>query len=308
MERRNFLKSTGAASLLGAFSPLVAFARGTTPRIVGDAPPPIPLRSIGGGARTLSADLSPYTGSWGDTQLRHLLRRTMFGVPESQFIAAQALGSMNAIVAKLLDTTLPLPPEPGSWVESYLVPVKNNQIANQNENRLDNMRTQELTNWWFDLMVQENLSIRERLTLMWTNHFVTGSTVVGHTGFMYTYLQTCRANALGNFKNFALTISTDPAMLVYLNGNQNYVENGKSFANENYARELMELFTLGINFPNTTVANYTETDIQNSARALTGWSPSTSWPFAGVLNDTRHDTGNKTFLGQTGNWDLQDIL
>src|SRR5665213_3904546 len=106
MERRNFLKSTGAsaiggalgaASLLGATNPFAAFARGTTPQ-----PPP----SLGGAARTLSADLSPYTGTWGDTQLRHLLRRAMFGVPESPFIAAQALGAMNAIVAKLLDTTL----------------------------------------------------------------------------------------------------------------------------------------------------------------------------------------------------------
>ena len=72
-------------------------------------------------------------------------------------------------------------------------------------------------------MMQENLSIRQKMTLMWTNHFVTGSQTVGIAGYVYQYLMTCMENALGNFNDFALAISQDPAMLVYLNGNQNYV-------------------------------------------------------------------------------------
>src|SRR5205823_1059725 len=102
----------------------------------------------------------------------------------------------------------------------------------------DTMRTQQLTNWWFDLMLKENLSIRERMTLLWTNHFVTGSATVSRTAYMYTYLQRCRQFALGNFKDFTAAISIDPAMLLYLNGNQN----SKGNVNENFAREVMELF------------------------------------------------------------------
>ena len=97
-------------------------------------------------------------------------------------------------------------------------------------------------------------------------------------------------------------------MLVYLNGNQNYVFQGQSFVNENYARELMELFTLGLNDPNTGKPNYTQTDVENSARALTGWQPTTSAPFVGTFNQGLWDQTDKTFLGQTGNWALSDII
>jgi uncharacterized protein (DUF1800 family) len=177
-----------------------------------------------------------------------------------------------------------------------------------NKQRLDAIRTVELENWWFDTIVKENLSIREKMTLLWTNHFVTGQANGKQACHTYQYLQTCRANALGNFKKFAYDISIDPAMLIYLNGNQNFVRNGKSFVNENYARELMELFTLGLIDPNSGSPNYTETDIQNAARALTGWQPSTTAPFTGVFNSALHDTTSKTFMGRTGNWGLQDVI
>ena len=274
--------------------------------------------------QTQSNDLTPYAGPWDDAHLHHLLRRSMFGVPPAQFQAAKALGSMSAVVAKLLEcadlSKVPLPAQPAPYITDFYIPnrQKDSQATITNTGRQDNTRTQELVNWWFDLICKENLSIREKMTLFWTNHFVTGSTIVNSTAYMYTYLQTCRANALGNFKTFAQTISTDPAMLVYLNGNQNYVtgtgKNQKSFINENFAREVMELFTLGLNDPKTGLPNYTETDIQNSARALTGWRPTQAAPFIGVLNDgtngtlSLHDTGSKTFLGQTGNWGLPDII
>ncbi len=319
MERRTFLTSAGALGLLSSFVPLKAnsawFVNGHTS-----------LTGRGEPLQTESADLSPYTGAWGDTQLRHLLRRAMFGVPQSQFDAAKALGSMNAVVSKLLEAQdvnkVPLPPPPASWVNGLPTDPKVSDPGGAvNLNRLYNTRIVEIGNWWFDLMVQENLSIREKMTLLWTNHFVTGSLTVQHPGYMYTYLQTCRQYALGNFKNFAYAISIDPAMLIYLNGNQNYIVGTKSYANENYARELMELFTLGILDPKTGLPNYTETDIQNSARALTGWKPTVKAPFIGWLQNgvntnpdtgtvpqNEHDTGTKTFLGQTGNWGLQDIL
>src|SRR5205823_3648648 len=136
-----------------------------------------------------------------------------------------------------------LPARPGSYMDDSNPLPPNPQLADYiNNQRLDSMRAQQLINWWFDLMVQENLSIREKMTLFWTNHFVTGYQTVQRNHFMYTYLNTCRANALGNFKDFALAISKDPAMITYLNSNQNYVIGNRSHINENYARELMELF------------------------------------------------------------------
>jgi len=330
MERRTFLKTTGA---LGAGSIFGAFTSSATNAATPEARAKLAGSASGKPLETESNDLTPYSGPWGDTQLRHLLRRSMFGVPPAQFATAKALGGMNAVVDKLLaasDTTkVPLPPEPNAYMHDYLIPSRTDQTVNMNHQRLDSMREQQLINWWFDLMVQEDLSIREKMTLFWTNHFVTGYQAVQATGFMYTYLNTCRANALGNFKTFAQTIAQDPAMIVYLNSNQNYVIGKTSHINENFARELMELFTLGILDPHSGTThynqpNYTEADIQNSARALTGWQPSIYYmsgsvttptaPFIGVLWDGTgntkawHDTGTKTFLSQTGNFGLSDII
>ncbi len=263
--------------------------------------------------KTESDDLTPYTGSWGDAQIWHLLRRTMFGVPESQFLAAKTLGSMSAVVSKLLEardvTKVPLPNKPAPWVDVYPT-VTNGMSTDDMINRavLQANEIQQLENWWFDQMMQEQLSIRQKMTLLWTNHFVTGSQTVLLSSYVYTYLMTCMTNALGNFKDFAAAISIDPNMLVYLNGNQNFVLLGESFVNENYARELMELFTLGLNDPKTGKPNYSEDDVQNSARALTGWQPTQTGPFVGNFNIGLHDTTPKTFLGHTGNWALSDIL
>lgn len=325
MERKTFLTSTGAfgaSTLLSALRPDAA--RGATGG-------PLPARNRTGyaskalGGKPLgseSADLSPHSDTLTDAELHHLLRRAMFGVPESQFETAKGYGSMNAVVAKLLEasdtTKVPLPAKFASWLDEF--PQYNNagtpdaSIQNQNTGTLEYYKIQEIENWWFYQIAQENLSLRQKMTLLWTNHFVTGSQTVFVAGYAFAYLMTCMANALGNFKDFAYSISIDPSMLVYLNGDQNYVLPGQSFANENYARELMELFTLGLNDPKTGKPNYTETDIQNSARALTGWLPSstvsttTPFLFVGQPNPGLHDSTNKTFLGKTGTWELQDIL
>ncbi len=238
----------------------------------------------------------------------------MFGVPESQFLAAQALGSMDAVVTQLLAcqnlTNVPLPSMASSapWVNNFPTNYQAGSNNALNQATLMAYEVIETVNWWFDQMMQENLSIRQKMTLMWTNHFVTGSATVNIPSYVYTYLITCMTNALGNFKDFASAISIDPAMLLYLNGNQNFVTGKRSEVNENYARELMELFTLGINFPGTSSPNYTQDDVENNARALTGWTPTITAPFVGQFNNARHDTTNKTFLGQTGNWALSDVI
>ena len=330
MERRTFLKSTGAAaiggtlgagSLLGAIDPSYAsaasrfMAAGKSGRSGSGKP-----------LETLSDDLSPYTGSWGDTQIRHLLRRCMFGVRDGDFQYAQAQKSMDVTVTQLLacqDTTkVPLPGKFATWLDTYPTSYPPGSNDSLNQATLMFWENIELANWWFDQMMQESLSIRQRMTLMWTNHFVTGSATVNIPAYMYYYLMTCMGNALGNFKDFTTAISTSSTMLAYLNGDQNYVKNGKPFVNENFAREVMELFTLGITFPDTTngtIPNYTQNDIEENARALTGWQHSNKGvtpaaPFAGVLwdgsngNPSWHDTTSKTFLGQTGNWGLTDII
>jgi len=320
MERRKFLVGGGAllglAGMQGFSNPslaqasaLEALTSGKPIMRLNDADPrPLP---------TASNDLTPYKGTWGDVQIRHALRRAMFGVPQSQFLAAKALGSMDALINKLIDPNIPLPTKPAPWVDEILkadrtLPQDQQQLDALNKQRLEAIRANQLVNWWFDQILQENLSIREKMTLMWSNHFVIGSQAVKATGYLYQYNQTLRKNALGNLKQFAYDVSVDPGMLVYLNGNQSFYKvNGSKVTNnvnENYARELMELFTLGLLDPKTGEPNYTEADIQNAAQALSGWVPTTTAPFVGTFVSTRHNNGDKTFFGQTGNWGVQDII
>jgi len=145
-------------------------------------------------------------------------------------------------------------------------------------------------NWHHQLNNSKTL-LHDKMRLFWANHFVcSGNSIIQNIN----YLQTIEKNALGNFKDFVLEISKDPMMIKYLNNKQNK----KKHPNENYARELMELFTLG-------VGNYTEKDIKESARAFTGWSSNKD---GFVFRDKLHDYGNKTFLGKSGNFDGTDII
>ena len=143
-------------------------------------------------------------------------------------------------------------------------------------------------------MYEQPVSIREKLTLFWHNHFVSEGSTVIIPQYMYIQNSLLRQYAYGNLKEMTKLITRDPAMLIYLDGRYNVVGN----PNENYARELLELFTMGI-------GNYTETDIREGARALTGWILS---GLGSILVPSRHDYGNKTFLGQTGNFNDEDIV
>jgi len=155
-------------------------------------------------------------------------------------------------------------------------------------------KLEEMKLWWLDRMVRTRRPLEEKMTLFWHGLFVSSSVTVRNSYALYQQNKLFRKFAVGNYKALTLEVSKDPAMLEYLNNNQN--KKGKP--NENYARELMELFTMGI-------GNYTENDIKESARAFTGWT------FAGdrfVFNRGEHDEGQKTFLGRTGNWDGGDII
>jgi uncharacterized protein (DUF1800 family) len=316
MERRKFLTGTGALAGGLALSGSLLDTKKVIAKAFGDTENSAAATKLANYAKgtaqplqTESTDLTPYTGPWTDTQLLHLLRRTMFGVPIAQYTAAKALGSMSGVVTKLTDMSSPLPVGP-SWVNQYLPYVNGNQVQSGSNQNLELQRSQEIVNWWFDLMIKEDLSMREKMTYLWTNHFVTGWQTVQHAGYTYQYLQLLRKYALGNFKDFVYQVSIDPSMLIYLNGNQNYAKN----VNENYAREVMELFTIGLIDPKTLQPNYTENDVQASAKALTGWVPTetagASEPyFMGQFIANRHDsTDTETFLGDTGKLQLQDIL
>jgi uncharacterized protein (DUF1800 family) len=151
--------------------------------------------------------------------------------------------------------------------------------------------------WWLDQMVRSTTPAIERMTLIWHSWFATSNLGVQSQTLMMNQNQLFRQNALGSFADILNGVTQDPAMLVWLNGNQNV----KSHPNENYAREMMELFTLGANR-----GAYTETDVRENARALTGWQGSVSSGQPFVYNLKQHDTGTKTIFGQSGNYDWHD--
>ncbi|MEM9679785.1 MAG: DUF1800 family protein, partial [Bacteroidota bacterium] len=145
---------------------------------------------------------------------------------------------------------------------------------------------------WIQRLMSTEANLRERMTLFWTNHFVCKES---RATYVQQYNHTLRVNALGHFGDFVKAISKEPAMIKYLNSNQNR----KSKPNENFARELMELFMLG-------EGQYTEKDIKESARAFTGYNHNFEGDF--LLRRLLHDYGEKTFFGQTGNFDGDDII
>ncbi|PQJ30753.1 hypothetical protein BST92_01895 [Nonlabens arenilitoris] len=152
--------------------------------------------------------------------------------------------------------------------------------------------TRDLNHMWLQQLSLPEAGLREKMTLFWTNVFVCRDNMVWNTLWYHNML---REHALGNLRDFLKAMSRQPAMLNYLNSNKNV----KNSPNENFVRELMELFTLGI-------GNYTETDVQEGARAFTGWSSNRQAQF--IIRDRQHDGGVKTFLGKTGNWNGDDII
>lgn len=145
---------------------------------------------------------------------------------------------------------------------------------------------------WLDNMAFDEGQLREKMSLFWHDHFACR---ILRPVLVVNQINTLREHALGNFGELLKAISKDPAMLQFLNNQQNR----KSQPNENFARELLELFTLGR-------GNYTEQDIKEAARAFTGWGFNQQAEF--VFRKRQHDFGKKTFMGKTGNWDGEDIL
>jgi uncharacterized protein (DUF1800 family) len=151
-----------------------------------------------------------------------------------------------------------------------------------------------LRSWWLTRMLYSPHPLQEKITLFWHNHFATSNAKVQSARAMLQQYDLLRKHALGSFAGLLRDMSYDPAMLVWLDGQGSR----KGNPNENYARELMELFSLGI-------GNYTEKDIREAARAFTGWEISGGDP---VFRKVQHDDGDKSVLGQKGKWKPDDIV
>jgi uncharacterized protein (DUF1800 family) len=160
--------------------------------------------------------------------------------------------------------------------------------------RADAQKFQELREWWVTRMIQTRRVLQEKMVLFWHGLLVSGRPETRLTENLYIQNELFRRNALGNFKEMISSIAKDPAMLEYLDNESNR----KGRPNENFARELLELFTMGI-------GNYTEQDIKEAARAFTGW---TRRGYEFFFNAAQHDDGTKTFLGRTGNLDGGDVI
>ncbi|WP_299121747.1 DUF1800 domain-containing protein [uncultured Winogradskyella sp.] len=170
--------------------------------------------------------------------------------------------------------------------------LKNNPKFAQELRVKSRKKVVELNYAWVNQLVQPKELLREKMTLFWANHFVCKD---NNVVYAQKFNNTLRAHALGDFRTFVKAISKEAAMLKYLNGKQNR----KAKPNENFARELMELFTLG-------EGQYSETDIKESARAFTGYNHNFNGDFR--FRKRQHDEGLKTFLGKTGNFSGDDIV
>ena len=225
-----------------------------------------------------------YRGRFGPAQAERLLWRAGFGPRSGEAHAVAKLGLDGAVEALL---------KPAAYAATGPEPTDRGlPIAPNDAFGHDHL-------WWLDRMVRGNQPLIERMTLLWHDWFATSNQKVASQGLMLNQNATLRARALGSFQDLLLDLTHDPAMLIWLDG----FKNTNRAPNENYGRELMELFTLGWS------NGYTETDVREQARSLTGWratggaTPRTaSFQFVPQL----HDAGAKTVFGHTGNYDWQD--
>lgn len=215
--------------------------------------------------------------------LAHLLRRAGFGARPSEWTDYTKLG-VAGTTARLLHPEAVADP-----FDPILHDIQGDYVD------FDDISS--TRKWWMYRMSHTPRPLEEKMTLFWHNHFATANYKVDNPRWMWQQNQTFRTHALGNFRTMLQAVSRDPAMLVWLDG----AENRKGKPNENYGRELLELFTMGVN------NGYTEKDVKEGARAFTGWRFDRDTA-AFAFHPELHDDGVKTFLGQTGAFNGDDIL
>jgi uncharacterized protein (DUF1800 family) len=217
---------------------------------------------------------------WNIKKVGHLYRRASFGATWSELEAGLKAGPEKTI-ARLLAGAAGL-----EAFDKHTAPLaKSISLANNG---------QQARAWWLYRMLYTPHPLLEKLTLFWHNHFATSNAKVNNAGYMLGQYELLKRNALGSVRTLLQEISKDPAMMVWLDTSLSK----KGMPNENYARELMELFSLGI-------GNYTETDIREAARAFTGWEIEDG---RAVFYKAKHDDAEKTVLNHKGNWEGADIV
>ncbi len=244
-------------------------------------------------------------------QAIHLLRRVTFAPTPEQIDSFTGLTPDEAIAQILGPNDHPLP-EPSAAIQNWMdtqeenpLTVGNQLIRAEIEGRL-RTRYFQFADWWLDLMREETMPATEKLTLFWSSvwciNFNYDTLALLPPALLYRNNQTLRSNRYGDYKKFAEDIAMDGAMNMY----QSMYYNTKNAPNENFARELMELFSMGTHNLKTGEANYSEGDIQESTRTLTGWKaaayeydPKPKGEFKVYFLPNLHDTNAKTFMNQT---------
>jgi uncharacterized protein (DUF1800 family) len=225
-------------------------------------------------------------------QIKHLASRAGFGLGFDDFKDAERQ-SIKQAIKELFKASADY--EPLNIVKGnidYAMVVKGDPASRKMFQQQQRQQEKDLNLGWVNYMSTTKGQLREKMALFWNNHFAC-RTKQGTYAQQVANIQ--RSNALGNFKVMTLEIAKSPAMLQFLNNQQNL----KGHPNENFARELMELFTIGR-------GNYTEQDVKESARSFTGWGYDSAGEFKN--RPFAHDTGQKTFLGKTGNFTGEDII
>jgi uncharacterized protein (DUF1800 family) len=278
MERRAFLKSQIPSS-----SPAAAIP----------APPP-------------NGGLTAYSGAWTENEVIHLLKRTLFGATRTDINYFKSR-TFQQSVDEILNPTAPLPDPP---VKEYATPTNaitpdanisqgSSWVLDPNtDGTVNSLRIASFKKWWMGVMINQDRSIREKMALFWHNHFSTETNVVSNAQYVFKHHLLLRTYALGNFKALTRSVTIDPAMLVYLNGEKNT----KSAPDENYGRELQELFCCG----KGPGSQYTESDVKAAAQVLTGWKNNAA-TISSSFDITRHDTSNKQFSAFYSNTIIQGM-
>ena len=253
------------------------------------------------GNRQLFAGIQPYSGSWTRTEVIHLLKRTQFAAKKQDVDYFLGLGPEAAVDLLLNDSPVPAPPlrdyglldVEGTKYQDLGVPIGQTWVNDLNKvsdpmakPAINGARIESLRSWMAGLMLNNSRSITEKMVLFWHHHFSVQKEEVDNATMLYRHHMLLRNNVMGNIKNLTLAVSIDPAMLRHLNG---YL-NSKKAPDENYARELQELMTVGKG-PDSL---YTEADVMAAARVLTGWRISDE-TLTSYLSASEHDTNPKQF-------------
>lgn len=230
----------------------------------------------------------------------HLLRRATFGPTQAEITAFTGLTATQAVQQLISNANYTLAPidlnDAASTAGQPLATIPWNPDRNSELGYF-------VAYWWMGVMLGQNqpITLLDKLTMFWQNHFVTARETVDDYRFIWRNLKLLRDNALGNFRQLVIDVTKDPAMLIYQNGNENQV----GAPNENYGRELQELFTIGTRDGAGNV-NYTEDDVKEASRTLTGWTVTNYWTpgsttISTVFDPARHDTTDKVFSAKYGN-------